>query len=76
MPRAGLTPAAVAEAGAALADEIGFGSLSMAEVAERLGVRAPALYKHVGSLADSQRTVGQVKDAARIDGESGNHVEE
>ena len=52
MPRAGLTPAAVTAAGAALADEIGFASLSMGLLAERLGVKTPALYKHVDSLAD------------------------
>jgi AcrR family transcriptional regulator len=52
VPRAGLTPAAVTEAGAALADDIGFASLSMGLLAERLGVKAPALYKHVDSLAD------------------------
>ena len=52
MPRAGLTPAAVTAAGAALADEIGFASLSMGLLAERLGVKTPVLYKHVDSLAD------------------------
>ena len=43
MPRAGLTPAAVTAAGAAFADEIGFASLSMGLLAERLGVKTPAL---------------------------------
>lgn len=52
MPRAGLDPAAVTEVGAALADEIGFAQLSMGVVAERLGVRAPSLYKHVQGRAD------------------------
>lgn len=52
MPRAGLTPATVTEAGAALADEIGFAQLSMGLLAERLGVKTPSLYKHVDSLAD------------------------
>ena len=52
MPRAGLSPAAVTEAGAALADEIGFDQLSMGLVAERLGVRTPSLYNHVANLAD------------------------
>jgi AcrR family transcriptional regulator len=52
MPRAGLTPATVTEAGAALADEIGFAQLSMSLLAERLGVKKPSLYKHVDSLAD------------------------
>jgi AcrR family transcriptional regulator len=52
VPRAGLTPATVTEAGAALADEIGFAPLSMGLLAERLGVKTPSLYKHVDSLAD------------------------
>ena len=52
MPRAGLSPASVTEAGAQLADEVGFDQLSMGLLAERLGVRTPALYKHVTSQAD------------------------
>jgi AcrR family transcriptional regulator len=52
MPRAGLVPASVTEAGAALADEVGFDQLSMGLLAERLGVKTPSLYKHVDSLAD------------------------
>ncbi|WP_284750409.1 TetR/AcrR family transcriptional regulator [Amycolatopsis sp. RTGN1] len=52
MPRAGLTPAMVTEAGAAVADEVGFAQLSMGLVAERLGVRTPSLYKHVTGQAD------------------------
>lgn len=52
MPRSGLTPVAVTEAGAALVDEVGFASLSMGLLAERLGVRTPSLYKHVANQAD------------------------
>ena len=52
MPRAGLAPRSVTEAGAVLADEVGFVRLSMGLVAERLGVKTPSLYKHVDSLAD------------------------
>lgn len=52
MPKAGLSPAAVTEAAAALVDEIGFDRLSMGALAERLGVKAPSLYKHVGSQAE------------------------
>ena len=44
MPRAGLGPDAVVAAGAALADEIGFGALTMGRLAERVGVRTPSLY--------------------------------
>jgi AcrR family transcriptional regulator len=50
--RAGLTPATVTEAGATLADEIGFAQLSMGLLAERLGVKTPSLYKHVAGQAD------------------------
>ena len=52
MPRAGLAPASVTEAGAMLADEIGFAQLSMGLLAERLGVKTPSLYNHVDNLAD------------------------
>jgi AcrR family transcriptional regulator len=51
-PRAGLTPAVITEAGAALVDEIGFTQLSMGLVAERLGVKGPSLYKHIASQAE------------------------
>ncbi|MFI8946523.1 TetR/AcrR family transcriptional regulator [Streptomyces sp. NPDC053750] len=39
-------------AGAALADEVGLAHLTMGLLAERLGVRTPSLYKHVGGLDD------------------------
>jgi len=52
MPKAGLSPASVTAAGAALVDEIGFENLSMGLLAERLGVKTPSLYKHVASQAD------------------------
>ena len=52
MPRAGLDPTSVTDAGAALVDEIGFDRLSMGLLAERLGVKTPSLYKHVASQAD------------------------
>jgi len=52
VPRAGLTPATVTEAGAALADQVGIARLSMGLVADQLGVKTPSLYKHVDSLAD------------------------
>ena len=52
MPRAGLDPTSVTVAGAALVDEIGFDRLSMGQLAERLGVKTPSLYKHVASQAD------------------------
>lgn len=52
MPRAGLSPESITEAGAKLADEFGLSQLSMMSLAERLGVKAPSLYKHIGGLAD------------------------
>lgn len=52
MPRPGLTPESVTEAAATLVDEVGFERLSMALLAERLGVKTPSLYKHIASQAD------------------------
>lgn len=52
MPRAGLVSATVTAAAADLADEIGLSHLNMSIVANRLGVKAPSLYKHVDGLAD------------------------
>ncbi len=57
MPRAGLSTDQVVAAAAALSDEIGFQDLTLAVLAERLGVKPPALYKHVDSLADLQHRV-------------------
>lgn len=57
MPRAGLDPAAVVAAGAALADEAGLANLTMGALAERLGVRTPSLYKHVGGQDDLNRRI-------------------
>ena len=52
MPRAGLNTDAVVDVALALVDEKGLDALSLAAVADRAGVAAPSLYKHVGSLAD------------------------
>lgn len=57
MPRAGLNTAEVVAAGAELADEIGIESVSLAALAERLGVRAPALYKHIDGIGDLQHRI-------------------
>lgn len=57
MPRAGLDPAAVVAAGAALADEVGLSGLTMGLLAERVGVRTPSLYKHVGGQDDLNRRI-------------------
>ena len=50
MPRAGLTRERVVDEAAVVADEVGFERLSLASVAERVGVRLPSLYKHIASL--------------------------
>ena len=60
MPRAGLDPAAVVAAGAALADEVGLADLTMGLLAERVGVRTPSLYKHVGGLDDLTRRIAEL----------------
>lgn len=70
MPRPGLTAASVTAAGADLADEVGLGRLSMGMLADRLGVKAPSLYKHVSSQADLAHRIAvlathQLADAVR-----------
>lgn len=50
MPRAGLSTAAVVEVALAIVDKDGLDSLTLAAVAQRAGVAAPSLYKHVRSL--------------------------
>jgi len=54
VPRAGLTGVDVVASAAGLADEVGYGSVTMGLLAGRLGVRPPSLYKHVDGLADLQ----------------------
>jgi AcrR family transcriptional regulator len=50
VPRAGLTPALVVAEAARLADEVGLDRLTLATIAQRLGVALPSLYKHVRGL--------------------------
>ena len=57
MPRAGLNGDDVVAAAAGLADEIGFHAVTMGLLADRLGIRPPSLYKHVGGLADLQHRI-------------------
>jgi len=40
-----------------MVDEVGLNSLSLAALADRLGVKQPSLYKHMESLAGLQRSV-------------------
>jgi AcrR family transcriptional regulator len=50
VPRAGVTTDAVVAEAMVVVDEVGFDRLTLAAVAERLGVRLPSLYKHVEGL--------------------------
>ncbi|MEV6523755.1 WHG domain-containing protein [Longispora sp. NPDC051575] len=52
--KAGLTTASVIAAAADLADEIGLHNLTLAVLADRLGVRSPSLYRHVNGLPELQ----------------------
>lgn len=68
MPRAGLSTAIVVRAAADLADATGFDGLTLAALAQRLGVAVPSLYKHVGGLDELRREVsilalGELADA-------------
>jgi AcrR family transcriptional regulator len=70
VPRAGLTRDDVVAAAAGLVDEFGYHDLTMGLLAERLGVRAPSLYKHVDGLADLRHRIAtlamtELGDAAR-----------
>jgi AcrR family transcriptional regulator len=57
VPRAGLNRDRVAEEAAVLADEVGLAKLTLAALADRLGVRQPSLYKHIDSLAGLHRDI-------------------
>jgi len=50
MPRAGLTSEKMVDAAAAIADEDGLDAVTLARLADKLGVRPPSLYKHVDGL--------------------------
>jgi AcrR family transcriptional regulator len=67
MPRAGLTATSVIDAAGAIADAEGLDSVTLARLAERLGVRSPSLYKHVDSL-DAVRRGLAVRGLNEIDG--------
>lgn len=55
MPRAGLDADGVVSAAASLADAEGLERLTLARLADRLGIRAPSLYAHVDGLPDLRR---------------------
>ncbi len=55
--RAGLNAERVTVAGADLADEVGFGEVTLSALAERLGVKVASLYSHVAGLGDLQTRI-------------------
>jgi len=55
VPRAGLTTDIVVAEASRLADEVGLDRLTLAAVAERLGVRLPSLYKHIAGVDELRR---------------------
>ncbi len=57
MPRTGLAAPDVVRAGAEIADQRGYDQLTLGLVAERLGIRAPSLYKHIEGLGDLQHRI-------------------
>ena len=59
MPRAGVTPQRIVSEAADLADERGVDQITLAALAERLGVRVPSLYKHITSLEDVQTRLAE-----------------
>jgi AcrR family transcriptional regulator len=50
MPRVGLTTDRLVEAAAELADEVGFGHVSISALARRFGVKDANLYSHVRNI--------------------------
>jgi AcrR family transcriptional regulator len=52
MARAGVTPQRIIDEAAHLADERGLDQITLAELASRLGVRVPSLYKHLSGLTE------------------------
>lgn len=57
MPRAGLTPQTVARTATSLVDREGRAALTIARVAEELGVQPPSLYNHIDGLEALERLV-------------------
>lgn len=60
MPRAGLTRDRVIEHAAAVADEVGLDTLTLAAVAQRCGVSLPGLYKHIEGLDAVKREIALI----------------
>ena len=67
--RAGLSPDIVIDAAAAIADADGLAAVTLARLAQTLGVRPPSLYKHVDGLDGVRRALavrGLAEANARI----------
>lgn len=58
MPRMGLDAASVVQAASELADSEGLGAVTLARLAQELGVRPPSLYAHVSGLEDLRGRLG------------------
>jgi AcrR family transcriptional regulator len=70
MPRSGLDTARVVQEAAQIADTDGLAAVTLARVAQSLGVRAPSLYNHVHGLQGMLRlltllSLGELTDAIR-----------
>jgi AcrR family transcriptional regulator len=57
--KAGITRDRVVEAAAAIADRDGLAAVSLATVAEAVGVRSPSLYSHVDGIDGLRRGLGR-----------------
>lgn len=60
MVRAGLSGARLAQAGAELADEVGFDQVTVSELARRFGVQVASLYSHVRNSDDLKTRIATV----------------
>jgi AcrR family transcriptional regulator len=57
LPRLGLNETRIVEEAERIADEVGLPRLTLAAVAESLGVRQPSLYKHVDGMDGLRRAI-------------------
>jgi AcrR family transcriptional regulator len=57
VPRAGLSQDRVVHEAERIADEVGLSKLTLAALAESLGVRQPSLYKHIDGMDALQRSI-------------------
>ncbi|MFD3401756.1 TetR/AcrR family transcriptional regulator [Kribbella sp. NPDC058693] len=67
MARAGLTGERLAQAGAELADEVGFEQVTVSALARQFGVQVASLYSHVRSSADLKTRIATLALAELAD---------